>query len=247
MQMMSIENAKILEFPHHLIKPEIEDVEVVDSDESTFLDLEHSIDPADVIDLDEFRDPEEPIDPEVEAKVIRKSKGALTFWTPDGPAILVLTRSQAEQTRQGMPDLAGGKLNPDEGFLTGFCREVEDEELSGVRLGHILELGEHSKLDDDGVYVLTKIYAATATLPESGIALSSEHSGHGLFLYSQFPLRGLPDKYNAALTSDIGRAAIYGLAELAAPRRAPSRHDLSMINFLANQASVASMQYLRAA
>jgi len=240
----------IIEFPHHSISPEIRDPgesEIVDPDRFAFVEHEQLLDPADVIDLDDFRHPEEPLDPETESRVIRKAKGALTFWTPDGPVVMVLTRSQAEHTRRGGRDLAGGKLNPGESFLAGFRREVEDEELPGVRLGHIIELGEHSKLDDDGVHVLTKIYAATATLPESGVVLSSEHSDWSLPRYSQFPLLYLPDKYNTAITSDIGMAAIYGLSELVAPKRTPSRHDLSMINFLANQASAASMQYLRAA
>lgn len=239
---MGAENTKIIEFPHHLIRPDS-----VDSDEFAFLEPEDFIDPADVLDLEEFRHPEEVVDPETELLEIRKAKIAIVGWMNGGPVILELTRSQSEHTRKGGPDFAGGKLNPGEDYVRGLRREVEREELRGIRLGHIVEIGEHSKLDDDGVYVSTKIYAGTANILGTGFMLSSEHSAYGWPALSQFPRPYLPDKYNDAVTSDTGLAVINGLAELVADRPVPSRHDLTMVNFLATQASTASMQYMEAA
>lgn len=112
--------------------------------------------------------------------------------------ILILTRSQYEDTRQGDPDLPGGSLESyDITVADGLCREV-DEELPGTTLRNITELDQpHRKINELGQLVITHVFAGWATLPLDGIRTSHEHEDETLWVprIEVNALKSIPGKY----------------------------------------------------
>ncbi len=150
----------------------------------------------------------------VSAKIETIEKAKL-FLVTGNDEVLVFTRSQKEETRQGGHDLVGGTLNEGEDRFSGAIRET-GEEAKGIKLQYIrflltrpkmktiksIEAGTKEKRE---VLVLTHLLAATFELerPEDGIdgiELSDEHDDVQAIprVRLQSPEITLPGKYKLA-------------------------------------------------
>jgi 8-oxo-dGTP pyrophosphatase MutT (NUDIX family) len=154
---------------------------------------------------------------EVEQK--EKAKVAIVRVINNMPSILVLTRSELEDTRVGQGDWAGGSLDDGEKPVEGLVREV-GEELPGVELQNITKLTVRRKMRD-GVRVVSHLYAATAELPPDGIELSAEHDAYAWIPFDEFPDVDIPNKYRKAVASESGRMVLDELAELSLQEPVP--------------------------
>ena len=152
------------------------------------------------------------IDAPTEVEKREKAKVAIVRVIDNVPSILVLTRSEHEDTREGGGDWAGGSLEDGEKPLEGLEREV-GEELPGVTLNNITKLTVRRKMRD-GVNVVSHLFAATAELPPDGIELSAEHDAYAWVPFDEFPDVDIPKKYRKAVASESGRVVLDGLAEL---------------------------------
>lgn len=156
----------------------------------------------------------------VDVEKKEKAKVAIVAVIDNTPSILVLTRSQLEDTRVGEGDWAGGSVDDGEKPVEALKREVEQEELPGVTLGNITELTVRRKMRD-GVRVISHLFAATAELPPDGIELSVEHDAYDWVPFDEFPNTDIPNKYRKAVASESGRLVLDELAELSLQEAAP--------------------------
>jgi len=147
---------------------------------------------------------------EIEKRV--KAKVAIVSIINNVPSILVLTRSEIEDTRVGGGDWAGGSLEDGEKPVEGLVREVR-EELPGVTLQNITKITVRRKMRD-GARIVSHLFAATAELPPDGIELSTEHDAYAWVPFDEFPDVDIPNKYRKAVASESGRMVLDGLAEL---------------------------------
>ena len=122
----------------------------------------------------------------------------------DSREILILTRSEMEDTRVGELDLPGGTLDAsDIEVVRGAIRETS-EELPGIDLDSPIEIGVDAKPNELGQLVMTYIFGATARFPSSGINLSFEHSSAEWIALDEILKlknrpRRLPTKYRRAI------------------------------------------------
>jgi 8-oxo-dGTP pyrophosphatase MutT (NUDIX family) len=156
----------------------------------------------------------------VDVEKKEKAKVAIVTVIDSRPSILVLTRSQLEDTRKGESDWAGGSVDEGEKPVEALRREVEQEELPGVILGNITKLIVRRKMRD-GVRVVSHLFAATAELPPAGIELSAEHDAYDWVPFDEFPNTDIPNKYKKAVASESGRLVLDELAELSLQAATP--------------------------
>jgi 8-oxo-dGTP pyrophosphatase MutT (NUDIX family) len=156
--------------------------------------------------------------PPFEAASSEKAKVAIVDVIDGVPSILVLTRSQTEDTRPGGADWAGGKLDPGETPHEGLRREVEIEELPGVALQNITELTvEPIRKMKGGVLVISHLFAAIAELPPGGLTMSDEHVGAAWIPFDEHSAVDIPNKYRKAVASEYGGLVLNELAIILTP------------------------------
>jgi 8-oxo-dGTP pyrophosphatase MutT (NUDIX family) len=131
--------------------------------------------------------------------------------------ILVLTRSEQEDTRQGEDDWPGGTLEAGETPVKGVLRE-SGAELPGTTIHNLTELDIHRKTKS-GLLVVSHLFAATADFPPDGIELSFEHSDHRWVPIDEFEGTNMPNKYKRAVA--LGTPVLKELVELCQQPPAP--------------------------
>jgi 8-oxo-dGTP diphosphatase len=160
---------------------------------------------------------------DAEMDKIIKAKVAIVALIDRVPSILVLTRSELEDTRAGEGDWPGGKADPGEEPEKALDREV-GEELPGVRLRGVRKLTVRHKINEDGVPVESHLFAAQAELPSGGIKLSDEHDDYDWVPFDEFPNVDIPKKYRRAVASESGRLVLDELAQLTQPEFRKGSH-----------------------
>jgi NUDIX domain len=141
-----------------------------------------------------------------------KKRSAKVMIVNELDQILILTRSALEDTRQGEPDLPGGKFDEGEKDPLKVLLRETDKELPGTELYNITPLtppGGIDKTDEIGDRTVTHVYGSNARFPEQGIILSDEHEAFSLIHRSLLPHIRLPRKYR-----DVGEAAGLALGRL---------------------------------
>lgn len=131
-----------------------------------------------------------------EIEIIQKAKVAIV--DSDG-AILTLRRSQFEASRPGELDWPGGTFDKDETSISKvIAREVEIEEIPGVKLNNLRTLDVSSKILN-GAFKVSYLLAATAEFPTKGIELSHEHDEALWIPQEDYDELLIPKKYRAAV------------------------------------------------
>jgi hypothetical protein len=147
--------------------------------------------------------------------------------------ILVLTRSDREDTRQGEPDLVGGKFDESETDPLKVMLREAGMEIPGTTLYNVTPLHEVDKTDETtGLRSVTYIYAANAVYPEGGIILSEEHDRADLVPRELFHHLRIQRKYRDAVAA--GGVILDNLVESA---REAADHALVELDFLELQAA----------
>jgi len=143
-------------------------------------------------------------------EIVSVEKSKVAVVNTEGE-ILVLTRSQEEDTRPGGLDWPGGKLDPGEtNPLSALIREV-GEELPGSQLHNIRPLDVRRKIKA-GTLFTSHLFAAIAQFSPEGIELSFEHSDHAWVPRDNFPDLDIPNKYKKAVA--LGAPIFEELVEL---------------------------------
>lgn len=138
--------------------------------------------------------------------------------------ILILVRSQQEDTRQGDPDLAGGKFDAKRGDKHPRDTAFNDatEELPGIVIADLIPItppGGIVRQREDGSMSESHLFGAEAWFPDGKIVTSHEHEDT-TFWYPRglVPLLRLQPKWREAIMSPTGGAVIEELAGRAALR-----------------------------
>lgn len=138
-------------------------------------------------------------------------KAKVALVSPGGE-VLVLVRSDIEESRPGGLDWPGGKADPgDTSIISTLIREVS-EELPGTVIDNIRELDIVRK-QKAGQQVSSHLFAATAIFPSTGIKLSEEHSDYFWVPIDEFYSLDIPNKYKRAI--EVGSPLIKDLVEVA--------------------------------
>jgi 8-oxo-dGTP pyrophosphatase MutT (NUDIX family) len=144
-----------------------------------------------------------------ETEMLEKAKVAIVNGQGE---ILVLTRSELEDSRPGEPDWAGGKFDSEETSPQAVMLREVGEEMPGTKLDNIMPLHVYSKIKA-GKFAISYFFAATAKFPTDGVVLSHEHSDAAWVPRDEFQDLNIPSKYKAAVA--LGESVLDRVAALA--------------------------------
>lgn len=144
-----------------------------------------------------------------------KNKNAKTFFVNQHCQVLILVRSNKEDSRIGESDIPGGKFEIDNDDPVKVAIEEAGQELPGIVVRHIEPIYQHlSRKPENGTLWMSHFFAGIADFPK-GIITSDEHSGHFWVPSDSLSALKIPEKYVAA--ASFGAPVLDRLAELCQP------------------------------
>lgn len=143
--------------------------------------------------------PREVARPTLETPFEIRDKNVKIFLVDALDRVIILQRSDDEDSRQRKADIPGGKLDPGERLLTAMLRELENE-LPGVELLHAEHIYTHTPETPsrDNIIWRRHFLAGIARTPADPLPLSGEHIGSVRLPRPMLSVTNLPAHYHTA-------------------------------------------------
>lgn len=143
--------------------------------------------------------PREVVRPTIETSPEIRDKNVKIFLIDALDRVIILQRSDEEDSRRRKADIPGGKLDPGERLRTAMLRELENE-LPGVELLHAEHIYTHTPEtpDNDNIIWRRHFLAGIARTPADPLPLSDEHTGSVRLPRTMLSVTNLPGPYHIA-------------------------------------------------